>query len=163
VDDIASVFAAHHASALRLAYLLTGSQAHAEDVTAEVFAKMVRLRPRMDNPGGYIRRAVHNEVSSSWRRRAREHAYLEQHHTDDRGQGDWADDGADRDLLWSALGQLPPRQRTALVLRFYEDLSERETARVMGVSTGTVKSTTARGLAALRRQVPDLVAPAARS
>lgn len=151
MDGIATLFAAHHDAAVRLAYLHTGSTEHAEDVAAEVFAKLARSQPVMDHPGAYLRRSIVNEATSSWRRRLKERDHLSRGESAaDLVAADSTDLLPERDRLWRVLQQLPPRQRTALVLRFYEDLSERSTAAVMGVSVGTVKSTTARGLAALR-------------
>ena len=76
----------------------------------------------------------------------------------ERGEEHLGSEGAidDRDLLWSALRALPAKQRSAVVLRYYEDLSELETARVLGVSVGTVKSQTSRGLAKLRNALGEL-------
>jgi RNA polymerase sigma-70 factor (sigma-E family) len=149
-DALGQLFAQHHGGALRLAYLLTRDHAQAEDVVAEVFVKMARTRRVPDSPAAYLRRAVVNEVSSLWRRRARERAYLQQQRAETLVLGDFTPHADDQDVLWRALETLPPRQRTAVVLRYYEDLPEREAARIMGVSVGTVKSTTARGLSHMR-------------
>jgi RNA polymerase sigma factor (sigma-70 family) len=76
---------------------------------------------------------------------------------------DGADERAERDLLWRFVLGLPPRQRAVLVLRFYEDLTEAETARLLDISVGTVKSQGARALAALRRRLAEEgLEPAAR-
>jgi len=115
---------------LRTAYLLTGNRADAEDLLQTALAKT------------YL----------AWDR-IRERKVAE-YSTDELPEvGAGRDAGADlvlHDALWTALAGLPKRQRAMVVLRYYEDLSEAETAQVLGVSVGTVKSTTSRALAKLR-------------
>jgi RNA polymerase sigma-70 factor (sigma-E family) len=137
---------------LRTAYLLTGSRADAEDLLQTALAKTYlawdRVRER-DALDGYVRRVMVNTQTSFWRRRKVDERPVEV--LPERGSG--RDATADLDLhdaLWTALATLPKRQRAAVVLRYYEDLSEAETAAVLGVSVGTVKSTTSRALAKLR-------------
>ena len=126
----------------RLALLLTGGdRCLSEDVVGQVFlATLPKWRKgTVAEPGSYLRRAVVNQVNGASRRR----------HTERRGalrvagMGEEClpSEGAidDRDLLWTALRALPSKQRSAVVLRYYEDLSEMETAHVLGVSHGTVK------------------------
>jgi RNA polymerase sigma factor (sigma-70 family) len=110
----------------------------------------------------YLRRAVANEVTSGFRRRSTQERMALQQRGDERGALVLEDAIVDRDEVWHALHELPPRQRTALVLRFYEQLSEREIAEVMGVTPGTVKSTASRGLDNLRRILGGNDAAAAR-
>lgn len=137
---------------LRTAYLLTGHRGDAEDLLQTALAKTylawdrIRDREALD---AYVRRVMVNTHTSWWRRRK-----LDEHPTDvlperhvDRDQ---AEGLALHDALWTALAALPRRQRAMVVLRYYEDLSEAETAHVLGVSLGTVKSTTSRALAKLR-------------
>ncbi len=137
---------------LRTAYLLTGNRADAEDLLQTALAKTylawdrIREREALD---GYVRRVMVNTQTSFWRRRRVDERPVE--HLPELVAG--RDAAADLDLhdaLWSALARLPRRQRAAVVLRYYEDLSEAETAAVLGVSVGTVKSTTSRALARLR-------------
>jgi RNA polymerase sigma-70 factor (sigma-E family) len=151
--DFADVFAAHHAEALRIAYLLSGDRQRAEDAVSEAFVKVYRRwrSGGVDNPRAYIRRAVVNEVNSRFRRLALERREAAKRRGDDRGQRSTEDQAADQDEVFRALQRLPERQRTAIVLRYYNDLSEAETAEVMGVSTGTVKSSVSRGLERLRQ------------
>ena len=151
-EDFRSYVAGRSAALLRTAYLLTGNRADAEDLLQTALAKTylswdcIRDREAVD---GYVRRVMVNTQTSWWRRRK-----VDERPTDelpDRGGG--RDGTADLDLhdaLWTALAALPKRQRAMVVLRYYEDLSEAETARVMGVSIGTVKSTTSRALSKLR-------------
>lgn len=159
-DEFADVFAAHHPEALRLAYLVCGDAHRAEDAVAEVFTKMYRRwrRGRIANPRAYVRRAVVNEVNSRFRRLALERREAQRRHGDDRGPRMPDDDAADRDEVFQALATLPQRQRTAVVLRYYADLTEADTAAAMDVSVGTVKSAVSRGLDRLRAQLGEEVA-----
>ena len=151
---------------LRTAYLLTGNRADAEDLLQTALAKTYLAWDRIQDRGaldGYVRRVMVNTQTSFWRRRK-----VDEHVTDRLPEvGGGRDAHADLDLhdaLWAALATLPERQRAAVVLRYYEDLSEAETAAVLGVSVGTVKSTTSRALARLRattglRDDPRLALP----
>ena len=151
-EDFRSYVTGRSAALLRTAYLLTGNRADAEDLLQTALAKTYlswdRIRDR-EAVDGYVRRIMVNTQTSWWRRRK-----VDERPTDrlpDRSGG--RDDTADlelHDALWTALSALPKRQRAMVVLRYYEDLSEAETARVMGVSIGTVKSTTSRALSKLR-------------
>lgn len=144
--------AARSPALLRTAYLLTGQRADAEDLLQTALAKTylawsrIREREALD---GYVRRVMVNTQTSRWRRRK-----VDEHPTDvlpeRAGQRDATTDLVLHDALWSALSGLPKRQRAMLVLRYYEDLSEAETADILGVSVGTVKSTTSRALVKLR-------------
>ena len=154
--DLAVVYAVHHASVLRLAYLLTGDRHVAEDLAADVFVRLgARGCEDIDEPAAYLRRAVVNAANSRWRRLATQRTAVARWAT--REVTEVADhapsvdaDLARSDVLWRALAVLPARQRTVLVLRYYEDLSEAEIADALGVGRGTVKSSAARGLARLR-------------
>lgn len=150
--DFADVFAAHRVEALRLAYLLCGDRDRAEDVVADVFVKLFRRwgRGAIDNPRAYLRRAVVNELNSRFRRLALERREAGRQHGDHRGTRPADDQVADADAVAAALAALPVRQRTAVVLRYYADLPEREVADVMGVSVGTVKSSVSRALERMR-------------
>ena len=135
---------------LRTAYLLTGNRADAEDLLQTALAKTYlawdRIRDR-EAVDGYVRRVLVNTQTSFWRRKRPEALYDEV--PDAPGRDALADTDL-HDALWTALSRLSSKQRAAVVLRYYEDLSEAETARVLGVSVGTVKSTTSRALATLR-------------
>jgi RNA polymerase sigma-70 factor (sigma-E family) len=148
-----AVFGAHHRSAVRLAYLLTSDEHQAEDVVAEAFTKIYpRWRAgQVRDMGAYVRRAVVNEANSKLRRRYRDRDRAQHRVGDGRGVRRVDDHAADRDQVWQALGRLPQGQRTAVVLRYYEDLSEARTAEVLDVSVGTVKSQVARGLSRLEQ------------
>lgn len=145
---------ARSANLLRLAVLLTGDRADGEDLLQTTLAKAYRSWWRLRDPGraeAYVRRTLVTSVIS-WRRRgaARESA------TDRIPEGPVADQSAqviDREVMRLALQSLSKGQRAVLVLRFFEDLSEWQTAELLGCSVGTVKSQTARGLAMLRRRI----------
>jgi RNA polymerase sigma-70 factor (sigma-E family) len=141
---------ARSAALLRTAYLLTGNRADAEDLLQTTLAKSYlswdRIRDR-EAVDGYVRRTMVNTQTSFWRRHRPEALY------DEAPERPGRDSHADADLhdaLWTALARLPNKQRAMVVLRYYEDLSETETASILGVSVGTVKSTTSRALAKLR-------------
>jgi RNA polymerase sigma-70 factor (sigma-E family) len=159
VGDFAEVYAAHQAEALRLAYLLTGERDLAEDAVADAFVKVYRRwrTGRIDHPRAYIRRAVVNEVNSRFRRLALERREAAKRRGDDRGARSADDQLADRDQVFAALQALPERQRVAVVLRYYQDLSEADTAAAMGVSVGTVKSSVSRGLVRMRELIGEEV------
>jgi len=154
--SFADQYRAESARVARLAYLLTGDRYLAEDLMQEAFLR-VGSRLRQVAPetfGPYVRRTVVNLARSHFRRAAvrRKHAPAIESEHDRRQQAADADgtDAETRDELWRLLQQLPERQREAIVCRYYLDLSEAQTADALGISTGTVKSSTSRGLAALR-------------
>lgn len=143
--------------AVRLAYLLTGQQALAEDLAQDAFLRVASRIRRLRDPAAfrrYLRRAVVNASNSHFRHERIVRQHLESEGAEPRRDVDPADVGT-HDALTEALDHLPPRQRTAIVCRYYLDLSERETARVLGVRTGTVKSSVSRGLAALREHLGE--------
>jgi RNA polymerase sigma-70 factor (sigma-E family) len=135
---------------LRTAVLLTGDRIAAEDLVQEVYERIyVRWRWIRGAPEAYARKALANLIANRWRQRGRKpEVALTEHH--DRPTPDGTDRLADRDQLLTALQELPPRQRAVIVLRYYEDLTERQTAEALGCSVGTVKSQTSRGLDRLR-------------
>jgi len=144
----------------RTALLLAGQdRAAAEDLLQLVLERAYRHWARVcrsGDPERYVRRILANAANDRWRRAVRR----PERPLDPRHAGlvvaDQADTVADRDFLIRALAGLPPRQRTVLVLRYYNDLSEVEIADVLGCSVGTVKSQASRGLARLREvAVPD--------
>jgi RNA polymerase sigma-70 factor (sigma-E family) len=142
---------ARSASLLRMAYLLTHNRADAEDLVQAALAKTYQAWDRIEDRGavdGYVRRAMVNTHISWWRRRR-----VEEYPTDDipeRAVTDHAGDSELQDALRRAIERLPQRMRAAVVLRYYEDMSEAAIADVLGVSQGTVKSTVSRAVAKLR-------------
>lgn len=146
--------AAASARLLTLALLLTGRhRAEAEDLLQDVLERAYRRWPRIirnGSPEPYVRQMLVNAAVDRGRRLRRRPEQPLAFDTADATAADQAGLAADRDLLLRALAGLPPRQRAVLVLRYFEDLSEAQTAVVMGCSTGTVKSQTSRGIARLR-------------
>ena len=156
-DSFAVAFNAHRHDAVRLAYLLVSDATEAEDIVAEAFAKVYpRWRKgQVREFGPYLRRAVANEANSKLRRRYLERREAQRQHGDERGVRRIDDGAADRDQVWQALRRLPDRQRQAVVLRYFEDLSEQETAETLGCAVGTVKSAVSRGLARLEELLDE--------
>jgi RNA polymerase sigma-70 factor (sigma-E family) len=143
---------------LRMATLLTTDPGLAEDVYQETLHRLAMRWSRVDNPRAFCRRVLHNIVidqARAQRRRPRE-LFAVHDHGDPRS----ADQVAAAELrpaLLAALGTLTHQQRTIVVLRYFDDLSENEVAELLGVSPGTVKSTASRAVAQLRIQ-PGLIA-----
>lgn len=135
----------HFAEMVRLAYLLTGSAETAQDVVQDSFVRLHRRWARVEEPRAYLRRIVVNACHSHHRR-----ARLERRH---RPAPEDLVVHLQADELTDALGTLPSRQRSALVLRFYLDLSDRDAATVLGCRVGTVASLVHRGLAQLRMEI----------
>ncbi|MEE6263481.1 SigE family RNA polymerase sigma factor [Plantactinospora sonchi] len=138
---------------LRLAMLLTGDRWRAEELLQDSLVRMYerwRRLSRHDDLNAYLRRVVINGHTSAWRRWRRESLVAD---VPERAapQGPEPDDGE----LRRALRALPPRQRAVVVLRHYEDLSERQIAEALGCSVGTVKSQYSRALAKLRQTVRE--------
>jgi RNA polymerase sigma-70 factor (sigma-E family) len=147
-SDLAQFVQAQYAVLLRTAFLLTGSAHEAEDLVQASLLKAMRHWRRIDEPLPYVRRIMANLHVSRWRRhRARE---VLSSIVPDRHERDATDGVADREALLAALRRLPPRTRAVIVLRYWVDLSEADTADVLGCTVGTVKSTASRGLARLR-------------
>jgi RNA polymerase sigma-70 factor (ECF subfamily) len=154
-EDFASFVRARGAALLRTAYLLTGDRADAEDLLQAVLAKTYVAWPRLrsvDAAEPYVRVALTRSAVTGWRRHARE---IPTAQPPDRSV-DPSQDSSERDAMWGELRALPPRQRAVLVLRYYEDMSEREIADVLRCSTGTVKSQASKALATLRRNAAQL-------
>ncbi len=146
--------AARGPSLLRFAYLTCRDRQLAEDLVQEALTKAYphwgRVQ-RADNPEAYLRRIVLNQLLS-WRRRrwwTQESSTAEPPESPGP-QRDVGDDHGDRDAVWRMLGTLPPRQRAALVLRYYEDLDDATIASVLGCSPATVRAHVSKASARLR-------------
>lgn len=153
-EDFTEYVTARRAALVRTAYLLCGDAHAAEDLVQGALIKAVGHWKRIgDHPEPWLRKVIVNDHISGWRRHRGRERTAEQ-------VPDLAapTDDLDRNMaLATALRSLAPRQRAVVVLRYYEDLTESETARVLGVSVGTVKSQHRDAVARLRGLVPDLV------
>lgn len=151
-EDFAAYVRARSATLLRTAYLITGNRNDAEDLLQTALAKVYLAWPRIQDKAAadmYVRRTLVNTHTSAWRRRR-----VDEYPTETLPESPTTNDPYAthdlRDALWTALSKLSRRQRTIVVLRYYEDLSEADTAAALGVSVGTVKSTMHHALAKLR-------------
>lgn len=148
--------AARSTALLRTAYLLSGDWGAAEDLLQVSLTKTYlawRRIERIEAVEPYARKVLVNTATSWWRRRW--HGERPTEELPERAVSDGLDAHVERDALWAHVKELPARQRAVLVLRFYEDLSEVDTAALLGVSVGTVKSQCSRALAALRRRLGE--------
>lgn len=147
------LYARYAPGAARLAYLLTGDRATADDLVQEAFVRVFGRFRDLRDPGAfesYLRRTVVNLTNSHFRRLRTEREYVRRRRVERPVS---IPDIAARDEMWQALQRLPARQRTAIVLRYYEDLSEAATADALRCPVGTVKSLVSRGLERLRSEV----------
>lgn len=150
-----TLYAAHAPDAARLAYLLTGDRALAEDLVQEAFVRMFGRFRDLRHPeafAAYLRKTVVNLARSHFRRRGVEHTFLV---NEAQEPAKVAEQPETNHEMWMALKRVTPRQRAAIVLRFYEDLSEAQTAHILGCAVGTVKSLVSRGLKQLREDLRD--------
>ena len=151
----AEFVSARSASLYRTAYLMVGEHALAQDLLQEALTKTYVAWPRLREVGNaeaYTRRTI-TTTAISWARRRSWHERPTETLPESSGHSPAADQVATRDWLWRELQLLPPRQRAAIVLRYYEDLSEARTAELLGCAVGTVKSQVSAGLKRLRERV----------
>ena len=158
---VTALYQAHGVGLIRLAVVMLGDRPAAEDVVQEAFCGLYRRWDHLDDPGNalrYLRSSVLNGCRSVLRNRGRLYLRLGQ----EPGRPDSVESaestalvGEEHRAVLAALRRLPDRQRAALVLRFYLELSEAEIAQAMGISQGTVKSTVSRALAALGRLLEE--------
>ena len=162
-EGVAALFRQHHSELVRLAVLMVGDQPTAEDAVQDAYANMharwSKLADKADTLP-YIRAAVLNGCRSVQRRRgvARRAGVLQRASSPPAIQASAEQEvilSQDRQQVLAALTRLPRRRREVLVLRYYLGLSEAEIAAVLGISTGTVKSTAARALAALAHDLGE--------
>lgn len=141
--SLEDLFREHYGAAVRLAYLLTGSRAVAEDVVQDSFMRLHGHWNRVEQPTAYLRASVVNACRAYHRRARRERAHFPELVVNSVSP--------ETPIVLDALAALPYRQRAALALRFYEDRSDREIAKALRCRPATVRSLIHRGLAALRK------------
>ena len=158
---VAALYSDHAVSLIRLAYVMLGDRAAAEDAVQDAFFGLYRHWDRLDDPGralGYARTAVLNGCRSALRQAQGRQAAgrkLALHPTSEASAEAAVLSREEREEVMRAVRALPDRQREALVLRFYLDLPEREIARIMGLRPGSVRSATHRALRALGQSLEE--------
>ncbi|MEV6923476.1 SigE family RNA polymerase sigma factor [Dactylosporangium sp. NPDC051485] len=153
-EDFREFVALRSKALLRTAYLLAGDWATAEDLLQIALTKTFLAWKRLGHIEAvepYARRVLVNTSTSWWRRRW--HGERPTEVLPEGPAADQLEESLERDAMWRHVRTLPNRQRAVLVLRYYEDQSEAETARLLGVSVGTVKSQTSRALSTLRERL----------
>jgi RNA polymerase sigma-70 factor (sigma-E family) len=158
VSRLDELYQRHAGAAVRLAYLLLQDRSVAEDIVQDAFVRVAGRLVHLRDPGAfdaYLRRTVVNLSHSYVRRKMLERAFLKlERAAVEREAARWPTSSVeDREVLWRALGRLSERQRAAIVLRFYEDLPERQVAEILRCRPGTVKSLVSRGLETLRHEM----------
>lgn len=154
--DFRAFVVARWTSLVRMAYLMTGDRGRAEDLVQSTLERMHRHWARIerrDAPEVYARRVMINQLIASRRRKRLLEVPLSG--GPEPRERDAADAVVLHQTMWHALAGLPPRMRAVVVLRYYEDLSEADTAAVLGCAVGTVKSQTSRGLERLRASLDE--------
>lgn len=154
--SVVALYREHHAGLVRLAVMLVGDQATAEDVVQDVFLRLHRGLPRLRDDGNllaYTRAAVLNASRTALRRRKLAFRLIQPYEPPA-----WSAEAAalvseERRGVLQALHRLPARRREALILRYYLDLDDAEIGLIMGVRPGTVRSTLSRALKALEREL----------
>lgn len=140
--EVERVYLDQRMALLRLAFLLTGSRDRADDIVQTAFAVAQARWATIENPGGYLRRVVVNQAKDQQRRGYRNRSV---------GVAEPVTHQPELDETWAELRHLPSRQRAVVVLRFYDDMSLVEIARLLGRPEGTVRSDLHRALDNLRR------------
>ncbi len=151
-------FVANRSTALlRTAVLLSGGDRHAaEDLLQNALVKVANRWRRIDEPEAYVRQVLYRQQVSRWRLKGRRKELSVAEPPDGTAVGDGTGAADLRLVMRGALARLTARQRTVLVLRYFEDLPEADVAHILGCSVGTVRSTTHRSLARLRALAPEL-------
>ena len=156
-EEFARYVRARQHRLLRAAFLVCGDIPLAEDLLQGALAKLATRweRLRNENPDAYVRRILYRDAVSSWRRTRRESLSLFPELEFEGSEPDRTTRAGERVDLLRALGELTPKQRAVVVLRYFEDRTEADTAEALGVSVGTVKSQTHAALAKLRTLLPE--------
>jgi RNA polymerase sigma-70 factor (sigma-E family) len=150
-DGLVALFSVERVGLTRLAHVICGSNAVAEEIVQEAFVRVGVRWDEVDSPGGYLRTAVVNLARDHLRRREVEKRHAASTPPDATEASRTGD--PELDETWAVVRRLPERQQAVLALRFYEDLPLAEIARILGCRLGTVKSAIHRGLATLREEL----------
>jgi RNA polymerase sigma-70 factor (sigma-E family) len=156
-DRLADLYVRHAQEGIRLAFLLTGDWALAEDLVQDAFSRLVGRLQHLRDPGAfgaYLRRTIVNLATSHFRHRRVERAYLERRAAAPSPEGDPNEDLDE--TMHAVLLKLPQRQRAAIVLRFYEDLSDVQTAEILRCRAVTVRSLVSRAMKTLRSELEGM-------
>ncbi|ULR48368.1 SigE family RNA polymerase sigma factor [Streptomyces deccanensis] len=156
-DEFREFVAMRSTALLRLAVLLTGGDRHAaEDLLQIALMKAYGRWSQIEQPEAYVRQVLYRQQVNRWRLRRHRAETTVPVLPEPAGEPGAEPDTELRIALWAALGRLSKRQRTVVVLRYFEDLPEAEVAALLGCPVGTVRSTAYRSLAKLRALVPEL-------
>jgi RNA polymerase sigma-70 factor (sigma-E family) len=154
-DAFAAFFEEHYAPLVRLARLLVDDRGSGEEVVQDAFVRVYRRWEQVDDPVRYVRSAVVNGARSRLRHRAVVRRYVAPSARPAASVEDEVVVRSEHTAVADAVRALPHRQRECIVLRYYADLSEAAIASTLGISPGSVKSHSSRGMAALRRSLGD--------
>jgi RNA polymerase sigma factor (sigma-70 family) len=150
VTTFEEVYAEHHLAMTRLAYLVVGSRALAEEIVQESFTELLGRWSSVQQPGAYVRVVV---VRKAVRVKERSRREIELATGTIERPPDPTNDDPYVESMWEALALLPARQRAAVVLRFYDELSNDEIATVLGITSANARLAVHRGIGRLRREV----------
>ena len=155
-DAFAALFGEHYEQLVRLARLLVDDRGNGEEVVQDAFVRVYRRWSKVDDPVRYVRRAVVNGTRSRLRHRAVVRRYVAPAVRSSPAAEEEVVRLAEHAAVVDAVRRLPRRQRECLVLRYYAELPETDIAATLGISTGSVKSHSSRGIAALGRVLGDV-------
>lgn len=153
---MAELYAAHAPYALRLAYLLSGNRELARDLVQEAFTKILGRFGDLRGPEAfqaYLRTTIINLSRKHFHRRVQERSFLQRESRSSIDRSTQLPNVEEQNEMWMLLQQLPHRQRAAIVLRYYDDLSEAQTADALGCSVGAAKQLVSRGMETLRSRM----------
>jgi RNA polymerase sigma-70 factor (sigma-E family) len=153
-EPLRAAFEEHYSRVVQFCLLLSGRRDVAEDLAQEAFVRLAGRIERLDREaiGPYVRRIAVN----LWKNRLRRAALELRHRSRGREPETGPPSLEERDEMWTAVKRLPVRQRACVVLRYYEDLAEKDVAATLGCSVGTVKSQTSKALTKLRKELSDV-------
>lgn len=156
-DRLEELYVRHGPAGLRFAYYLCGDREQARDLVQDAFVRVAGRFSYLRQPdrfATYLRRTIVNLHTSRLRRLRLEREHLARERAS-AGRAHEDPDAGERDEVWRAISALPPRQRAAVVLRFYEDLSEHDSAEILGCSVGALNQLVVRATATLRTTIGE--------